>query len=93
MTEDGDNADLLMLVFSKAFDRANLGIFKNKLKANGIVGELETWISEFLSEKLQCVTVSNLLARWAKVVSGLPQEAVLGAVLRLLSFLKKHPPL
>ena len=39
------------------------------------------WISDFLSKQRQCVRVNSVLSEWESVISGIPQESILGRIL------------
>ena len=45
----GNNVDVIYLVFAKAFDKVNHGILLHKLKNLGIDGKLGVWLHSILS--------------------------------------------
>jgi len=55
-----------------------------KLEAYGIHGNLLSWLSNFLSNCLQRVTISGCLSEWTNVQSSVPQGSVLGPLLFIL---------
>ena len=81
--ERGGEADVVYLDFSKAFDKVDLGLLLIKLKGMGIKGELLRWVLNFLSDRMQKVVVEEHPSRWCRVISGVPQETVLGPILFL----------
>ena len=55
-----------------------------KLKAYGLTGNLLAWITDFLSNRSQCVRLGNSLSQPISVLSGVPQGSVIGPTLFLL---------
>ena len=80
----GNNADVIYLDFSKAFDKVDFTILLHKMAKLGIGGKLLQWIKEFLTHREQCVCVSGFLSDFVKVLSGIPQGSVLGPILFLI---------
>ena len=80
----GKQIDLVVLDFSKAFDRMPHQRLLAKINDYGIRGQTYQWIKPFLSRRTQQVIVDGAVLDKAPVVSGVPQGAVLGPLLFLL---------
>ncbi|MEW8544204.1 MAG: reverse transcriptase family protein, partial [Candidatus Thiodiazotropha sp.] len=76
--------DLVILDFSKAFDRVPHQRLLGKLDHYGIRGNTHQWIKSFLSGRSQQVIVDGASSEKAPVISGVPQGTVLGPLLFLL---------
>ena len=82
--ETNQNADVIYLDLSKAFDKVNHSILIHKIKQLGITGKVCTWIQRFLSDRMQQVIIDGSNSSPAKVRSGVPQGTVLGPVLFII---------
>ena len=77
----GDQSDMVILDFSKAFDRVLHKRFLWKLLHYGIRGHLHSWITSFLTGRSQKVIVEDSESESAPVISGVPQGSVLSSLL------------
>ena len=82
--KSGQDARIVQIDFSAAFDRVNhLGIL-NKLCSVGIGGPVLSILTQLLSNRSQQVMVDGCRSKLVNVVSGVPQGSVLGPLLFLL---------
>ena len=75
---DKKATDVMYIDMSKAFDTVSHVKLVYKLKNMGIGGTLITWISNYLSDRSQCVRVGSSFSVPSPVISGMPQGTVLG---------------
>ena len=73
--------DILLLDFSKAFDRVPHSLLFHKLSHYGINGTLLSWLRSFLNDRSQYVILEN---QKSHSLSGVPQGTVLAPLLFLL---------
>ena len=82
--EDKANIDIILLDYSKAFDKINISILLKKLKHLGIGGSVGRWIGNFLLKRKQKVVINKHSSRWSEVKSGVPQGTILAALFFLI---------
>ena len=82
--DKGGQVDLVILYFSKAFDRVPHRRLLGKLTYYGIRGQTHECIKSFLAGRTQQVIVDGATSEKAPIVSGVPQGTVLDTLLFLL---------
>ena len=80
----GEQIDLILLDFSKAFDKVPHERLIYKAEYYGIRGSTLLWIRDFLSSRKQRVIVEGKSSLEAPVQSGVPQGSVLGPLMFLI---------
>ena len=79
----GKQTNVLVMDFSKTFDKVSHSLLIHKLNHYGIRGKTNTWIQNFLSNRTQAVVVDGETSNSISVESGVPQVSVLGPSLFL----------
>ena len=77
-TNKGYSVDLILLDFSKAFDKVSHKKLILKLRAYGIDDVLVNWTEAFLNGRRQRVVIGDSPSEWRDVTSGVPQDSVIG---------------
>ena len=80
----GKQTDLILLDFSKAFDKVNHLKLLYKLQVHDVQGKTLGRIESFLIGRTQCVVLDDDSSSELPVSSGVPQSSVLGPILFLL---------
>jgi hypothetical protein len=84
LIDQGIPFDCIYLDFAKAFDKVPHIRLCHKIKAHGIKGKILNWLTNFLENRTQSVTINNLSSNIKEVTSGIPQGSVLGPILFVL---------
>jgi len=81
--ENGQQTDVIVMYFSKAFDKVDHHKLIDKLSKLGVNLEVTSWIRSFLSNRTQRVAVEGHISDELPVMSGVPQGSVIGPCLFL----------
>ena len=76
--------DLVLLDFCKAFDTVPHRRLLSKLSSYGIHNQTYHWITFWLTDRKQQVTVDGVASKWVPVKPGVPQGTVLGPLMFLI---------
>ena len=81
---DRARVDCVFTDLSKAFDSIFHKKLLIKLRAYGIHNYVCNWIEDFLTHRLQCVTINNCSSSRLSCTSGIAQESILGPILFII---------
>ena len=76
--DKGQQVDILVMDFAKAFDKVCHSLLIHKLQHYGIRGKINSWIEGWLSNRIQSVVIDGERSEPVNVESGVPQGSVLG---------------
>ena len=82
--EKYDMAGVCFLDMSAAFDIVDHPLLISKLDLYGFDNGSLDWVSSYLSERSQCVSIDGSLSRLQHVQHGVPQGSILGPLLYIL---------
>ena len=81
--DNGEQTDIIILDFSKAFDTVPHDELLLKLSNYGVSGNIHSWLKNFLTTRKMQVVVDGEYSKSVPVLSGVPQGTVLGPLMFL----------
>ena len=82
--ESGQNLDVVLLDYAKAFDCLDFGVLLHAMKSKKIQGPVLKWLYHFMTGRKQCVIANGEISEPVEVMSGTPQGSILGPLLFLI---------
>ena len=77
----GNTPTTLFIDLSKAFDTLSFDIILQMLKYYGVMGTELRLLTDYLTNRKQCVVFNNYCSDITDIVNGVPQGSVLGLLL------------
>ncbi len=84
LLDNKNHSAALVIGLSKAFDRIDLDILKQRLLSIGLSVNTVGWLVNYLSDISQCINIEGLASSTRNVKIGIPQGSVLGPLLFIL---------
>ena len=81
---NGEVAALCFLDMSAAFDIVDHTLLISKLDLYGFDSGTQAWISSYLENRYQCVSIDGCLSKLRLVQHGVPQGSILGPLLYII---------
>ena len=81
--DDGFGVDIIYLDYKKAFDSVPHCRLLHKLEGYGS-GNLLLWLTDFLNQRYQRVTIDEVYSEWCSVRSRVPRGPILGSLLFII---------
>ena len=82
--DGGFGVDIIYLDYKKAYDSVPHRRLLHKLEGYGVSGNLLSWLTDFLNQRYQRVTVDGAYSKWCSVISGVPQRSIFGPLLFII---------
>ena len=76
----------VLMDLSKAFDCIPHDLVNAKLAAYGFDKNMICYIYSYLKSRKQCVSVNNIKSTFEEIISGVPQNSIVGPILLNIFF-------
>ena len=77
--DQGNEAVLILLDYSAAFDTISHKVFLNRLRQRyGIMGTALNWFKTYFTNRSQCIVINDSLSKPCIPLEGVPQGSVIG---------------
>jgi len=70
-------SDVIFLDYAKAFDSVPHKELLLKLRRLGVGGDMWLWLNEYLTNRMQCVSIEGTCSEVLPVMSGVPQGSMI----------------